>query len=364
MLLGMKKGALSRVLVIETLLVGCISLAAGVVFGVLVSQGLAFLTAKLIEVGVSGYVFIFSASAAIKSAVYFGLAFLFTMILNTRNIVANKLIDLIYADRKAVNSRRLGAGGSAAMLLAGAAMLALAYLGAFRVGLMMLSANPLSLVIVALGIAGTFVFFASLSAFLRNLIIKIPGVYFKGLNLFVLKQVSGSIRASYVSVGVICLTLFVALTAVPSGMSIAGGIRVSFGPHENSTAAVISYIAVYLGIVFMLSSASVLAVMQLSQTSDDRERYALLLALGAGEKQINGAVFKQVFIFFAAPLCLAAVHSVVGVSIMNKLVSALTDKDTFLVSLISGAGILLLYIIYFITTYANAKRMVNPAVKR
>lgn len=50
MTLGMSKGKISRILIIETILIGLISLIIGIVLGIIVSQGLSILTAKLLAV--------------------------------------------------------------------------------------------------------------------------------------------------------------------------------------------------------------------------------------------------------------------------------------------------------------------------
>lgn len=97
MTLGMSKGKISKILVIETIIIGLISLVVGIILGILVSQSLSIITAKLLFVNLSKYRFIVSVNAVIKSAVYFGIIFLLVMILNQRTISKYKLIDLINA---------------------------------------------------------------------------------------------------------------------------------------------------------------------------------------------------------------------------------------------------------------------------
>jgi putative ABC transport system permease protein len=162
----------------------------------------------------------------------------------------------------------------------------------------------------------------------------------------------------------VCLMLFLAITAVSSGSSIAAGIRNSYGANEMGTATAVSYVASYVGIIFIVACASVLAIAQLSEASDNRERYALLSKLGAGERLIKGAIFKQVLIYFAAPLILAIAHSIVGVSLLSEVVEALADMDTLAMSLVAGLAILLVYGGYCLMTYANAKKMANSSSSR
>jgi len=203
----------------------------------------------------------------------------------------------------------------------------------------------------------TFLFFASLSGFLLRLILRMKGAYFKGLNLFVLKQINSKFRTSYVSISFVCLMLFLAITSVAAGSSIAAAIRESYGANEIGTATTVSYVASDVGIIFMVACASVLAIAQLSQASDNQGRYRLLSKLGAGEKLIGGAIFKQVLIYFAAPLVLAVAHTIVGVTILGEVASVLAGMNVLAMSLVSGLVILLVYGGYFMMTYANARRM-------
>src|SRR5574344_1248288 len=88
--LGMSKRKVSMILVIETLLIGIISLAVGLLLGVFLSQFLSIFTAKLFEADMNTYKFIFSYSALIKTIIYFGIIFIFVMIFNVITLSKNK----------------------------------------------------------------------------------------------------------------------------------------------------------------------------------------------------------------------------------------------------------------------------------
>jgi putative ABC transport system permease protein len=356
MMLGMKKGKISRVLIIETMLVGIVSLGAGIAAGVFLSQWFALLTAKMLDANILRFTFVFSGDAVIKSILYFGIAFLVVMLFNARNINRQKLIDLIYANKKNEGIINTSIGSSIAMFAAGGLLLAFAYVSALYSGLDMLTLNMSTLRILACGVAGTFLFFASLSGFFLQLVSRMKNVYFNGLNLFVMKQLNSKIRTSYVSMSLVCLMLFVAITAVSSGSTIAAALR-DYGVNEIGAATTIAYVAAYIGIIFMVACASVLAIAQLSEASDNQERYGLLSKLGASDSLIAGAIFKQILIYFAAPLTLAIAHTVVGVTILSEIVTTLTNMNILAASVFAGFIILLIYGGYFAVTYANAKRM-------
>ncbi|MDZ5038456.1 FtsX-like permease family protein, partial [Clostridium perfringens] len=78
---------------------------------------------------------------------------------------------------------------------------------------------------------------------------------------------------------------------------------------NKSMTTVILFIAIYLGIVFLISSAAVLSLQQLSEAADSKERYSSLKRIGASKKMINKTIFKQTLIYFMVPLTLAIVHS-------------------------------------------------------
>ena len=97
MLLGMTKNKISRILVLETSFVAIIALFVGIIFGVIGSQFMSVFTAKLFEVDMTQYKFIFASESVIKTILYFSIIFIIVVIFNVFNINRCKLIDLIYS---------------------------------------------------------------------------------------------------------------------------------------------------------------------------------------------------------------------------------------------------------------------------
>ena len=119
------------------------------------------------------------------------------------------------------------------------------------------------------------------------------------------------------------------------------------------------YIGLYLGLVFLISSAAVLALQQLSEASDSSERYKALKKIGATEKMINKTIFTQTVIYFAMPLILAIVSSIVGISVVNKFI-ALYGKPNIGPTALFTLGILVIvYGGYFYVTYTGYKSIVK-----
>jgi putative ABC transport system permease protein len=121
---------------------------------------------------------------------------------------------------------------------------------------------------------------------------------------------------------------------------------------------IVSFMAIYIGIVFLITSAAVLALQQLSEASDNVERYGLLRKLGTEEKMISRALFEQIGIYFFLPLSLAVVHSIVGIRVANNAITIIGHLDTAGSTLFTAAVFLLIYGGYFIATYFGSRSMI------
>lgn len=123
--------------------------------------------------------------------------------------------------------------------------------------------------------------------------------------------------------------------------------------------AFVTFIGLYLGIIFLISSAAILALKELSESTDNKERYKMIRKLGADEKMINKALFNQIFIFFMIPLSLAIVHSIFGIKFAKKIlgtmgISGLTSSITM-----TFIFLVLIYGGYFLLTYFASKNIIR-----
>ncbi|GAA0864034.1 ABC transporter permease [Paraclostridium tenue] len=126
-----------------------------------------------------------------------------------------------------------------------------------------------------------------------------------------------------------------------------------------SNAAIFLYIGLYIGIIFLISSAAVLALNQLSGATESLVRYEILKKLGVSSKMINKSIFIQVFIYFSLPIALALVHSYFGIKVANNLIKIFGDYDIVGTNVIAVVSICVIYAIYFFGTYKGYKRIVN-----
>lgn len=585
MTLGMGKGKISKILFIETLIIGIISLIVGLMIGIFASQLMSVVVAKMFEADMTGYKFVFSQAAMVKTIIYFGIMYLLVMIFNTVTISNYNLIDLLTASKKNEKVKLKNKKLSVFMFLVSIGILALAYYKVIS------DTNLLNekqfLMAIALGVVGTFLFFWSLSGFLLKLIQSNKKIYLKDLNAFVLRQIDSKINTTVFSMTVICLMLFFTISILSSALSLNKSLRdnltevtpadisitksmdLNEGTKENienskvsieddlkkfsldfnesfsdfseiteyqnpnitlrttlgetvkealnqlpslliyksegivkisdynkiakifkakeltlkdneyivlcdydnmkvfrdkaleketkiningkeyspkykecvkgfldissghtntgiilvpdeaiegeeflrktnhftaiykgnsdeekqkvenkisalnldgydsnsnlnveskisiyessiGLGAVVTFIGIYLGVIFLISSAAILALKELSESSDNIQRYEILRKIGTDEKIINKALFKQIGIFFIMPLMLAIVHSIFGIKFANIILEGISQTEGLLPSIIMTAiFILIIYGGYFIATYFQSKSIIK-----
>lgn len=572
MILGMQKSKISKMIILETIIIGIFSLIIGLIAGVLISQGLSVFTAKLFEADMSMFTFIFSFDAFVKSIIYFGIIYLIVMIFNAISISKYKLINLINASKQNETFKMKKLWISVVLFIVSIICIGIAYYLIIQNGMLMLNAQFAASLIF--GAVGTFLFFMSLSGFLLRIVKSSKKVYFSGLNMFVLRQINSKINTTFISMSVICLMLLITIGTLSVGISsssamsgeiqattpfdltmqwvdyhdagvhsiydklkadgiaiekrtkeyyefniyndqivyddiysprVTGGyttntpvgnggrkvplmklsdynmvlnalgkssidladnqfilncdfenatmlakkflentgvvningqeltsvskqpfentiitlqsrsdsgtlivsdkvlssakpvettLNLNFKDPENDTKALqdeiqdhygitiekpfqmnvskqlvydnsismkamLTFLSMYIGIVFLISSAAVLALQQLSEASDNAERYSLLRKLGADKRLINQALFRQILIYFAMPLALAAVHSIVGIMVSNNVVAIFGKIDILSSTFFTASAIILLYGGYFIATYLSSKNIIR-----
>lgn len=577
MTLGMGKGKIAGLLSVETLFIGVFALAVGLVAGVFASQGFSVVTAKLFESNLKSFQFVFSPEAFRKTLLYFGVMFLIVLLFNVFSVSHLKLIDLLTAGKKNQTFKAKKLWISVAAFLLSVACLATAYYLINNIGVF--NINEKFTASIILGVVGTLLFFFSLSGFLLRIVQTNKKLYYKGLNMFILRQFNSKINTTFVSVSVICIMLLITIGTLSSGMGVANvlsqnmqkmmpydvsliylevehkdainmaknmkrdGVDISkyaagfaqadFHMLSNTTAdfhfpestvkdvagddatsikdfnkqpllaislsqynilaklqskpeltlaadefaisctseklkepfnaflskngtlaisgktykasqksvvpvsllvmegtlntvilpdkavtdcpidmqvlnlnykagitdeelspilnrvygndadyqgnppydvkqsrqeirnrnvrvsVIASYLAIYIGLVFLIAGAAVLALQQLSESSDNAERYALLRKLGTDERMMNHALFTQIGLYFLLPLSLAIVHSIVGIHVANKIILQLGQMDITGNSLITALIFLVVYGGYFLATFFGSRSILR-----
>ena len=214
--LGMPKRKVSNILLLETVLIGIISLGIGLILGVVLSQGLSILTAKLFMGSMTSYQFAFSIDAVLKTILYFGIIFLLVMIFNTVIISKYKLIDLLNASKKNEKIKMRNPVISSIIFCLAVIFIVVAYIFINKSGLNIESIYFQSSMV--LGVIGTFLFFFGLSGIVLYVIQRSKNIYLKNLNIFIVRQISSKFNTNFLSMSLICLMLFITTVMLSSGL--------------------------------------------------------------------------------------------------------------------------------------------------
>ena len=213
------KGKISKILLMETLLIGLVSLGAGLILGICLSQLMSVLVANMFEADMTKFTFTFSSSSMIKTCIYFGIMYLLVMIFNTFSVSKCKLIDLLNAKKKSETVKLKNPILCVVVFIIAVAMLSYAYYNV-TVGVNNLQYFSDILFQMALGAIGTFLIFWSLSGLILRLVQSMKRVYLKGLNLFTIRQINSKINTTVFSMTVICLMLFLTICIFSSALSL------------------------------------------------------------------------------------------------------------------------------------------------
>lgn len=580
--LGMSKRKISLILFFETLLIGLISLIIGLGLGVFLSQLMSVLVANMFEADMTKFQFVFSQSACLKTLIYFGIMYLIVIIFNTIIINKYKLIDLLSSSKKSEKVKLKNPYVCIVIFIISVIVLGLAYY-LVTDGFEKLTTADQILIPIIMGIVSTFTLFWSMSGLILKLVMSLKNIYYKGLNSFIVRQISSKINTMVFSMTIICLMLFVTICVLSSSLSLKNSMTknlkelvpmdieftkpvnreegngfseievndskisiektlenlnlnpeeefkdtLSFNIYEDESiilksllinsldeiykeypfllynqtidlmklsgynalaekfnlekynlkeneyivivnydymasiintglknnpelllnnetyhskykkcqdgfyelnssrsntgfivlpdkalenhtsiaeflvanykndkektedkidevlsnnynkttwltynskidianasvglGALVTFVGLYLGIIFLISSATILALKELSESTDNKERYNMLRKIGASEEMLNSALFKQIGIFFATPLLLAIIHSIFGIKFANFLLESMGTKGLLLSNIMTAIFLVTIYGGYFILTYLCSKNIIS-----
>lgn len=216
--LGMSKRKISVILFFETLLIGIVSLVAGLVIGTILSQFMSVIVANMFDADMTKFKFIFSMKACIKTLIYFAIMYVLVMIFNTFSISRCKLIDLLNAGKKTEKVTMKNPIVCTIVFVIGVGILSYAYWMVTR-GVESINIINKIGVPIALGCVATFLISWSVSGFMIRIFTSIKSVYYKGVNSFVLRQFCSKINTTVFSTTVICIMLFITISVLSAALS-------------------------------------------------------------------------------------------------------------------------------------------------
>lgn len=226
--LGMGRGRVATIMALETVIVSVVAFVAGIVLGVGLSQLMTFFTASLFKTQVANFHFFFSMHAFNLTLACMLVMFVLTLLLNLRAVRRTKLIELMGAERRNESIKTRNPWIAIAIFAVGVVLVGVAYYRLLRDGFP-LTATDSKLqeamsqfgITTAMVTVGTFALFWGLSGMLIKLLQSLRSVYWRGLNMFTVRQLSAKVNTVCFSMGVIAMILFLAITSVTCGMSIA-----------------------------------------------------------------------------------------------------------------------------------------------
>ncbi|MEN8908066.1 MAG: FtsX-like permease family protein, partial [Clostridiales bacterium] len=80
--------------------------------------------------------------------------------------------------------------------------------------------------------------------------------------------------------------------------------------------AILTFVGIYLGLIFLITSSVILALQQLSEIVENKERYSVLNKIGISHNIINKVLLKQIAMYFFIPFFIALIHSIVGIKVI------------------------------------------------
>lgn len=226
--LGMGRGRVATIMALETVIVSVVAFVAGIVLGMGLSQLMTFFTASLFKTQIANFHFFFSMHAFNLTLACMLVMFVLTLLLNLRAVRRTKLIELMGAERRNESIKTRNPWIAIAIFAVGVVLVGVAYYRLLRDGFP-LTATDSKLqeamnqfgITTAMVTVGTFALFWGLSGMLIKLLQSLRSVYWRGLNMFTVRQLSAKVNTVCFSMGVIAMILFLAITSVTCGMSIA-----------------------------------------------------------------------------------------------------------------------------------------------
>lgn len=145
---------------------------------------------------------------------------------------------------------------------------------------------------------------------------------------------------------------------------IAGRIKSAETSEILNASLGMRILGLYLGTVLLMISLTVLALQQLTDSIEHKQRFNILRKLGIEEGEINKIVLKQIGIYFAIPVTIGVIGFVVFIynyyHIFETQMSSYVGDKMFILNMIIGIVLMIIvYVSYFLGTYYTFKRNIK-----
>ncbi|WP_276790078.1 FtsX-like permease family protein [Fannyhessea vaginae] len=224
LLLGMKKSSLAFVILIENFIVGICALIVGLLVGVVVSQFSSLAVLKLFNSPVERFHFLLVPQAMIFTACMFGVVFVLSTLCATFVISRTRLSVLFRSSFTSDRFKIKNPWITLVLFVVSILLIAQAY-HMFSYEVLTANGGGEFLWCTALVVLGTALFFYSVSTAFTQIARAIKPLYYRGLNLYVVRQFASRINSSWISMTMICATIFIALCTLSIGFTAVASVR-------------------------------------------------------------------------------------------------------------------------------------------
>lgn len=224
LLLGMKKTSLALVILIENILVGISALVAGLIVGVVISQFSSLAILKLFNTPVERFHFLLIPDAFVFTACMFACVFLISTFCATLVISRTRLSTLFRSSFASERFKMKNPWITLVLFLVSLLVIAHAY-NMFSFDALTSTGSITFLQCTLLVVFGTSLFFYSVSAAFTQIARAIKPWYYRGLTVYVMRQFASRINSSWISMTMICATIFIALCTLSIGFAAVDSIH-------------------------------------------------------------------------------------------------------------------------------------------
>ena len=121
------------------------------------------------------------------------------------------------------------------------------------------------------------------------------------------------------------------------------------------TTGLMMFIGLFLGLVFLLATGSIIYFKQLTEASADRDRYIVLHKVGVTKQEMKKAIAKQVSFIFAIPLVIGILHSLFALKGLGNIL-----PYEIMIPLLISIGVYgVIYIGYYFLTVRSYYKIVS-----
>lgn len=223
LVLGMGKVKVAAILIIETVVIGIISMAVGLVAGIAASQGMSILIANLFEADMTKFQFVVSKAAIMKTILYFCIMYGVVLVLDIIVSGKQRLINLINSGKKGEKEINRNPVLCFIVFIIACILLGTAY---YKVTAGMEDIDSIAGVATQIvkGIVGTFLLMFSISGLFLLLVRAKKKFYYKKLNAFTTREISSKINTAVFSAGIISLMMFFSICCLSTVFSVKKSI--------------------------------------------------------------------------------------------------------------------------------------------